>query len=191
MGVYSGRGANVNPYAMSLEMRAVVRPWQTAYILILDPGVNNVNFVNKLSAAFKWHGFARVQPYRREIAVAAPTNPTTTQTVRFQVDFSEDGQIPFLKTGYQIIVVPPELIASALVPGADLLPSEDLLPALFDEFPELEYADPHMTEYVHVVQSSMNSSLAWIRTIETTVNTEVRNTFQIDSDGSGGFQWIS
>lgn len=175
--------------AISQEMRNAVRLWESAYILILDPGANNINFKNRSADAFAWHGFARVQPYRREIGIARPTDPTTTQSVRFQIDFSKDGAIPLIKTDFQVLVMKPEQIAEALLPNPDLLPAEDLLPGLFARYPELQYTDPHLTEYVHVVQSGMNSSLAWIRTLETTTDIQRRNTFTIESDGAGGFQW--
>lgn len=166
MGVFDGRGSQLDIMAMSAEMRQAVRQWETCKVAILNPGTNSAYFANKNPLAFVWTGMARVQPYRREIAVAAPTNPTTTQTVRFQIDFSEDGAIPLLKTGYQIIV-------------------------LTEAQGNTEQPDPHLSEYVHVIQSSMNSSLAWNRTIETTVNTEIRNTFQVEDDGAGGIQWTA
>lgn len=164
MGVFRGSGADVDPLAISQEMRGAVRLWETCQIVIIDPGVNNVNLSTKSPSAFAWNGLARVQPYRREIGVATPTNPTTTQTVRFQVDFSADGVIPFVKHGFQILV-------------------------LTEAQGNAEQPDPHLTEYVHVINASMNSSLAWIRTYETTVNTEYRNTFAIQSDGAGGIEW--
>jgi hypothetical protein len=168
MGVFKGRGATVDVNAISAEMRDAVRPWETAYILILDPGRDMVNFKTKDPAALVWDGRARVQPYRREIAVGVPADPTTTQTVRFQIDFTKDGAIPLIRSGYYVIVIDP-----ALVPDAGIE----------------AYPDPYITNYVHIVNASMNSSMAWIRTLETITNTERRNDFQIESDGAGGLQW--
>lgn len=174
MGVFNGRGASWSPLDISLEMRQSVRPWESAYIVILDPGVNNVNFTGKNNAAFKWDGLARYQPYRKDIPVAQVTNPTTTATARFQVDFSEDGPLPDIRTNYQIVILPVGLANTALPADEQLDP----------------YPDPYITSYVHVVTSSMNSSLAWIRTIETIVDTRQRANFAIQPDGASGFQWV-
>ena len=167
MSVFSGRGAQVDVMGISLEMRKAVRLWQPEYILVPDPGPDKINYREKRPAAFVWHGFARVQPYRREIAVSVPADPTTTQTVRFQLDFEEDGAIPLMRTGFEVVVVP-----------ADLAPA--------DAPPE---PDPHISEYTHTINASMNSSQAWIRTLETITNTERRNTLRIESDGAGGYRW--
>jgi len=192
MSVFSGRGAQVDVMGISLEMRKAVRLWQTAYILVLDPGPDKINYREKRPAAFVWHGFARVQPYRREIAVSVPADPTTTQTVRFQLDFEEDGAIPLMRTGFEVIVVPLEMVAMNLVPDPELLSAEDLLLGLFELYPQLDGPpDPHIYDYTHTINASMNSSLAWVRTLETITNTERRNTLHIESNGAGGFQWIA
>ncbi len=164
MGVFKGIGAVVDVNAISQEMRQAVRQWESAYVVILDPGANSINLRDKNPAAFKWHGMARVQPYRREVATATTTNPTTNQTVRFQIDFGADGAIPDIKTNWQVVVLP-ESISGVAVP------------------------DSFLSVYQHVVRSALNSSLAWIRTIECQVNTEVRPNYQIQSDGAGGWEW--
>jgi hypothetical protein len=163
MGVYDGRGANIDPYAISIAMRDSLRGWQTVRVVILDPGTNNVNFTSKNAAAFKWDGWARYQPYRKDIPLAQVTNPTTVTTARFQIDFTKDGPLPDIKTNYIVLIVP--------APG-------------------FTYPDPFITQYVHVVTSSMNSSLAWIRTVETVVDTRQRENFAIEPDGTGHFRWI-
>ena len=167
MGVYSGRGATVDINAISADMRKSVRLWEGAFIVILDPGPQGVYLRDKNNAAFKWAGMARVQPYRREVATATTTNPTTNQSVRFQVDFSEDGVLPDIKTNWQVAVLSP--------PDGTLIP------------------DPYISNYQHVVRSALNSSLAWIRTIECQVNTELRVDYDlsIQPDGSGGWQWAT
>ncbi len=137
-----------------------LRPWQTVQIVILNPGPNNTLFTTKDPAAFVWNGMARYQPYRKDIPIAQVTAPTTTATARFQVDFTRDGVLPDIRTNYQVLIVP------------------DL------------YPDPYISVYVHVVTSAMNSSMAWIRTIETIVDTRTRENFAIQPDGSGGFMWV-
>jgi hypothetical protein len=166
MGVFRGTGASVDVMAISAEMAPAVRQWESAYVVIIDPGANNINLRDKNNAAFKWHGMARVQPYRREVATATTTNPTTNQTVRFQIDFGVDGAIPDIKTNWQVVVLP-ESLSGIPVP------------------------DPYLSVYQHVVRSAMNSSLAWIRTIECQVNTEVRPNYQIESDGADGWRWVA
>lgn len=164
MSVWNGRGVGVDVMAISLEMRDAVRQWETCRIAILDPGRSNVNFTNKQPQAFVWTGYARVQEYRREIAVAQVADPTTTASVRFQIDFSKDGAIPLIRTDYQIIV-------------------------LTEAQGNTEQPDPNLSDYVYVVGKALNSSTAWIRTIETITNTQRRNDFQIIADGSGGIKW--
>lgn len=163
MGVFDGRGANIDPYEVSLAMRDSLRGWQSVRVVILDPGTNNVYFTSKNAAAFKWNGWARYQPYRKDIPIAQVTNPTTTATARFQIDFTKDGALPDIKTNYIVLIV--------------------------NEY-GVTYPDPFITQYVHVVTSSMNSSLAWIRTVETIVDTRTRENFAIQPNGSGGWMWV-
>ncbi len=163
MGLYDGRGAQIDPVAISQEMRLALRPWQSVQIVILNPGANNIKFTSKDNSAFVWHGWARYQPYRKDIPIAQVTAPTTTATARFQIDFDADGAIPDIKTNYVVLIVQPSGVT---------------------------YPDPFITQYVHVVTSAMNSSLAWVRTIETIVDTRTRENFAIQSDGSGGYQWV-
>lgn len=165
MGVFAGRGAGIDVLAISQEMRQAVRQWETCRIAILDPGASNVNFRTKSADAFVWTGWARVQPYRREIAVAVPANPTVTQTTRFQIDFSQDGAIPFMRNGFQVVVLT-EAQGNAVQP------------------------DPHLSGYVHVINAGLNSSLAWVRTLETITNVEKRNDFQIALDDEGVLSWV-
>jgi hypothetical protein len=160
MGVFRGRGAEVAALGISDQMRDAVRLWENAHILIIDPGPNSVYLRDKNPLAFIWDGMARVQPYRREVPAAAVGNPTTNQSVRFQVDFSKDGVIPDIKTGWRVLVLN-----------------------------DVEIPDPYISEYEHIVNSALNSSLAWVRTIETQVNTESRPSYQIEPNGLGGFQW--
>ena len=164
MSVWNGRGVGVDIMAISLEMRDAVRQWETCRIAILNPGKDSINFRNKSQDAFVWTGYARVQEYRREIAVAQVADPTTTASVRFQIDFSKDGAIPLIRTDYQIIV-------------------------LTEAQGNTEQPDPNLSDYVYVVGKALNSSTAWIRTIETITNTQRRNDFQIIADGSGGIKW--
>lgn len=138
-----------------------LRPWQTVKIVVLDPGANNVKFTTKDNSSFKWHGMARYQPYRKDIPIAQVTAPTTTATARFQIDFVKDGAIPDIVTNYVVLIVD-----------------------------NGDYPDPYVTQYVHVVTSAMNSSLAWIRTIETIVDTRTRENFAIQDNGSGGYMWV-
>lgn len=172
MGVFDGRGAGVDVLAISREMRKSVRMWETAYVLIINPGANNINITSKNDAAFVWHGRARRQPYRREVQSAQVTNPTTTQTIRFQIDFDMDGPIPDIKTNWQVWVVPTSLVLAAT--GETIA----------------EYPDPYISLYQHVIQGADNSSQAWIRTLETTVDTRSRPDYQIEPDGLGGFSWV-
>jgi hypothetical protein len=175
MSVFNGRGSRVDVLAISQEMRQAVRLWETVYVIVLDPGVNDAYFTGKNSAAFKWHGFARYQPYRKDIPIAQVTNPTTTATARFQIDFDADGAIPDIKTNYRVLIIP----ASQ---ANEILPADGQIN---------EYPDPFITQYVHVVTSAMNSSQAWIRTIETIVDTRTRENFAIRSKADDtGFEWI-
>jgi hypothetical protein len=160
MGVFRGRGAEVDTFAISREMRQAVGLWQNAHILIINPGPNATYLRDKNNAAFVWDGMARVQPYRREVPAAAVGNPTTNQSVRFQVDFERDGLIPDILTGFRVLVLD-----------------------------DVELPDPYISEYEHIVNSALNSSMAWVRTIETQVNTEARPTYNIEPNGSGGYQW--
>lgn len=162
MGLFTN---GVDALAMSKEMRKSVRLWETCYILILDPGLQMVNFRTKLPAAFVWSGRARYQPYRKDIPVPQVTDPTTTATARFQVDFEEDGTLPEIKTGYRVWIVPVTELTPTQASG-------------------LAYPDPYVSLYDHVVTSAMNSSLAWIRTIETIVNTEARPNYKVSYSGT-------
>ena len=155
MGLFAG---GIDAVAQSEMMRVSVRQWMTCPIVILNPGVNMVNFKTKNPAAFVWSGMSRYQPYRKEVATPQVTDPTTTATARFQVDF--DG-LPEIKTGYRVWIT-----------GAT------------------EQPDPYTGIYDHVVTQALNSSLAWIRTIETIVNTEARPNYQIIPNGTGGYQWV-
>lgn len=167
MGVFRGRGSQVDVIAIKAEMAPAVRQWESVYVVLINPGPNSVYLRDNNNAAFVWHGMARVQPYRREVATATTTNPTTNQSVRFQVDFSADGAIPDIKTDWQVAVLPESLTG-------------------------IELADPDLPTYVHVVRSALNSSQAWVRTIETQVNTELRVDYgvAIESNGAGGWQWV-
>lgn len=166
MGVFMGRGAQIDVMAISAEMRKSVRQWETVEIIIIDPGQNSANIRTKNPTAIKWNGLARRQPYRREVGAAIVTNPTNNQSVRFQIDFDADGVIPDIHKDWQIYVLPQSLSGIAT-------------------------PDNEMDVYLHVVSATDNSSLAWIRTIECQVNTEIRvnpdNVFQ--SDGAGGYEW--
>lgn len=164
MGVFRGRGASVDTIAISQEMRQSVRDWENIYVIIIDPGKDGINLRDKNNAAFVWDGFARVQPYRREVATATTTNPTTNQTIRFQIDFSQDGAIPDIKTGWQVAVLPESLSGVPL-------------------------NDPYLSVYQHVVRSALNSSLAWIRTIECQVNTEARVNYGTAIQGTPETAW--
>lgn len=167
MGVASGWGSRVDINAISEEMRQAVRLWENAYIVILNPGPNGSLIRTKSPTAILWHGYARVQPYRRENQIAQQTDPVTTQTVRFQVDFSKDGNIPDIKTDYCVWVLP-ESLSGVAIP------------------------DPFLSQYRYDVNASMNSSFAWIRTIEAVVNSQIRidPADNLESDGAGGYQWI-
>lgn len=166
MGVFLGRGSQVDVRAISLEMRKSVRDWETVHIVILNPGENGAYLRDRNDAAFVWDGMARLQPYRREVATATVTQPTTNQSVRFQVDFSEDGGIPDIRTDYQVVVLPESLTG-------------------------IQLNDPYLPFYQHVVRSTLNSSLAWIRTIECQVNTDLRVNYSVSvtTDGGGGYKW--
>lgn len=161
-----GRGAEVDVLAIKNEMRNAVRQWESVHIVVLNPGENGVYLRDKNNSAFIWHGMARLQPYRREVATATITQPTTNQSVRFQVDFSQDGTLPDIRTDYQVVVLPESLTGIVL-------------------------NDPFLPYYQHIVRSALNSSLAWIRTIECQVNTDLRVNYSasITSDGLGGFKW--
>ena len=189
MGVFAGRGGQIDVLSISQEMRKSVRLWETCYVLILNPGVNLVNFKNKSSAAFVWSGRARYQPYRKDIAVPQVTDPTTTATARFQVDFGDDGQLPEIKTGYRVWVVPADKLGTQLFPGETLWPLDDLFPGGESSTSGLAYPDPYVSLYDHAVTSSMNSSMAWIRTIETIVNTEARPNYNVQYAG-GAWSWV-
>lgn len=187
MGLFTNGGIDV--LAISKEMRKSVRLWQTVYVLVMDPGVQMVNFRTKSPAAFVWSGRARYQPYRKDIAVPQVTDPTTTATARFQVDLQEDGQLPEIKTGYRVWIAPATLLGTQLALGEALWPEDDLFPGGESSTSSLAYPDPHISLYDHVVTSAMNSSLAWQRTIETIVNTEARPNYNIVSNGAGGWVW--
>ena len=173
MSVFDGRGSRVDILGISEEMRQAVRLWESVYCVIINPGANNVNLTTKNNAAFLWHGLARYQPYRKDIPVAQVTNPTTTATARFQIDFGMDGALPDIKTNYHVWIVPVALANQVLSADEQLA----------------EYPDPFVSQYLHVVTSSMNSSMAWIRTVETILDTKTRASYEIQADGSN-LEWI-
>ena len=146
MGLFAN--AAISPMAISQEMRKAVRQFQTAKIVIIDPRITEDLPV------IVWSGMACVQPYRKDLSSPQVGNPTVVATVRFQVDFEEDGPLPDIETNFQVYVLPQELSG-------------------------LDYPDVYISEYAHIVTSAMNSSLAWQRTIETTVNTESRPNYNI------------
>ena len=155
MGLFVGKNAApIDVMAVSKEMRKGVRLWQSAMVVLIDPNVTGA------LPLIIWSGLARVQPYRKDLSQNQVTNPTTTGTVRFQVDFAEDGVIPDVQTNFEVYVLPTALSG-------------------------IEYPDPYISEYAHIITSGMNSSLAWVRTIETTVNTEAKPNYNIVPDGDG------
>lgn len=166
MGVFRGRGAKIDVMAISLEMREAVSAWFTVYVVVLDPGSNGKFIKDKNPAALIWQGYARVQPYRREVFTATPTQPTTNQSVRFQIDFSKDGAIPDIRSEFQVAVLPVSMTGN-------------------------ELPDPYLPVYQHIVLSTNNSSLAWVRTLETQSNTQVRVnwTTQFEGNTDDGFTW--
>lgn len=168
-----GRGAKVDVLAISQEMRKAVRLWETVYVIILDPGQNKSNYANSNNAAFVWHGFARYQPYRKDIPIAQVTNPTTTATSRFQIDFDADGPIPEVRTNWEVWIVPVD-IANTVVAAEDAITA---------------YNDPDLSRYQWVVTSALNSSLAWQRTVECITDTKTKFSPKVRANGTGGFEW--
>lgn len=144
----------IDPMAISQEMRKAVRQFQTTKIVLIDPRITEDLPV------IVWSGMARVQPYRKDLSSPQVANPTVVATVRFQVDFDQDGPLPDIETNFQVYVLPQELSG-------------------------LTYPDVYISEYAHIVTSAMNGSLAWQRTIETTVNTESRPNYNIVRVGDG------
>jgi hypothetical protein len=167
-----GRGAKVDVLAISQEMRKAVRLWETVYVIVLDPGANKAKYLNKDNSAFVWHGFARYQPYRKDIPIAQVTNPTTTATSRFQIDFDADGPIPEIRTNWEVWIVPAPLASSAIGETVSA------------------YPDAEISRYEWVVTSAANSSLAWQRTVECITDTKTRFSPQVEPNGSGGFRWV-
>lgn len=130
--------------------------FQTATIVLIDPRITEPLPV------IVWSGLARVQPYRKDLNSPQVGNPTVVGTVRFQVDFTEDGPLPDIGTNFEVFVIPQALSGR-------------------------EYPDPYISEYAHIVTSAMNSSMAWERTIETTVNTEAKPNYNIVQVGNS---WV-
>jgi hypothetical protein len=139
--------------AVAAYMKPHVEPFVDgkAWIHLIDPTLieEDINIkagTMTVTGGPVWSGWARVQPIRNDVNAWRATNPTTTRTVQFWVEFPEDQTID-IKPGFRICVDP-------LVDG--------------------DNNDPWLAEYQYVVMGGLNSTQAWQRTINTQVDLEIR-----------------
>lgn len=145
------RVGDVNAYAEF--MKPLLQPWlEQAWVAIVDPATR-VTLKNEFGAVIGvtvdaddlvWTGFARAQPLRTAIGLKRAIDSTTTRTTQFQL-------VDFPKDGDV-----PDIRAGFEIVVID------------------GHNDPQLTNYQYYVTGSENSSMAWQRTIETTVNQEAR-----------------
>jgi hypothetical protein len=147
---------DVNAYAVF--MKPLLQPWlKQAWVTIVNPltrvTVKNtfgaVTGVTVAASDLVWTGFARVQPLRTAVTVKRAIDSTTNRTTQFQL-------IDFPKDG--------------LVP--DIKPGYEIVVLDGNN-------DPLLTKYQYYVTGSENASMAWQRTVETTVNQETRPNYDI------------
>lgn len=134
-------------------MEPLLKPWLTqAWIAIVNP-LTRVETENDYGAVtgvtipvddLVWVGYARVQPLRTAITLKRAIDSTTTRTTQFQL-------IDFPKDGNV-----PDIRA-----GFEIVVMDG-------------HNDPLLENYQYYVTGSENSSMAWQRTVETTVNQESR-----------------
>lgn len=143
--------ADVDAYAE--YVRPLLSPWlRQAWVAIVDPATRTVtkNAYGAVTGVtvrpedLIWVGWARVQPLRTAITLKRAIDSTTTRTTQFQL-------LDFPADGDV-----PDIRAGFEVVVMD------------------GGRDPLLTEYQYYVTGSQNSSMAWQRTVETTVNQETR-----------------
>lgn len=134
-------------------MKPILKPWmKQAWIAIVDPKTRKtetnqfgaITSVTVDPADLVWVGYARAQPLRTAINLKRAIDTTTTRTTQFQL-------VDFPMDG-----TVPDIKAGYEVVVID------------------GHNDPLLTKYQFYVTGSENSSMAWQRTVETTVNQETR-----------------
>lgn len=154
--VFTGAATDVE--AVRDFMRPIVEPWiEQAWIAIVDPTAKTVTqnsvtgVTTDVSITPLWTGYARVQPLRTDITVKKAVDSTTQRTVQFWPS-----------------AWPEDGPAPDLRPGLEIVVMDGK-------------NDPGLEEYKYLIVGSLNSSMAWQRTINTVVNEESRP----DYDTSG------
>lgn len=134
-------------------VRPTLEPWlRQAWVAIVNPetrikvdnGFGAITSVTVPAEDLVWVGWARVQPLRTSIFLKRAVDSTTTRTTQFQL------------LGF---------------------PADGDVPSIRAGFEVVVMdggRDPFLTEYQYYVTGAQNSSMAWQRTVETTVNQEIR-----------------
>lgn len=147
--------ADVDAYAE--YMKDKLSPWlRQAWVAVVDPATrvvvkNNYGAITGVTVApadLVWVGWARVQPLRTAITLKRAIDSTTTRTTQFQL-------LDFPKDGDS-----PDIRAG------------------FEIVVMYGHNDPNLEDYQFYVTGSENSSMAWQRTVETTVNQETRPEYE-------------
>lgn len=156
--------ATFNPRDVREQLRPLIRPWieNQAWCAIIDPTQKITKddpitgIVNDVKLFPLYTGWMRVQPLRTDNTVKKAVNSTTQRVVQFwPLDFPGDS-------------------------GA-----EDDIGLPFDLKPGLEVIvidggnDPNLEMYKYLVIGSLNSSMAWQRTITTVVDEESRPNYEV------------
>lgn len=147
MGLYGMLpGPGINIPAVAAQMRATEESWMNGLIQIVDPNIGDGTFnpiTNVISGGepvVLWQGKARIQHMRAPQSIAGSFENSEIRNVRFKIPLSAD--IP------------------------DDVPIREGLQIYVVDGGE----DRILEQYHYVVKSGINSSLAWNRTIETSVD---------------------
>lgn len=146
MGIYSGTAPLVDIAGISAEMQTAVEAWQNGIVRIVDPNISDGDYDPWTNAtaggapSTMWEGSARIQPIRSATAISGTYENISIRGVRFQIP-----------------------LRAQLSP--DLAFREGLQIIVIDGgmFPDLE-------KFQYVITNGINSSFAWNRTIEASVD---------------------
>lgn len=137
--------------AWSQFIRPLLQPWMhQAWCAILDPTTRDeednpiTGETESVSITPVYTGWFRVQPLRTNVGVKKAIDSTTQRTVQFQAE------------GFPVDGDLPDI-----KPGFEMV-------VMYGK------NDPYLALYKYVVTGAINSSMAWQRTIATTVNLEER-----------------
>lgn len=139
-------------------MKPHVQPWfRQAWCAVIDPTQRTetddpiTGVTESVQIAPIYTGWFRVQPIRTNINVKKAIDSTTQRVVQFQT-----------------VDFPKDLMLPDLKPGLEIA-------VMWGK------NDPYLELYKYVITGSLNSSMAWQRTIDTTVNLESRPNWDMSS----------